>query len=434
VNGGKLRFALILGGLTAFAPLSVDMYLPAFPAMTDQLGAGQPAIQLTLTAFVVSLAVGQAIAGPLSDAFGRRPPLVVGLVLYAAASVACTFAPSAYALVGFRFLQGLGAAAGIVIARAQVRDLFSGVALARFFSSLMLVTGLGPILAPVIGGQLLRFTSWRGVFAVLAVIGVILLLATLLGLPETLPAERRRPARIGGVLRSYGQLLADRVFLGYALTSGLLFAALFGYISGSSFVLQDIYGLSPQAYSLVFGVNSVGIMIAGQVSGWLVGRFTPRRLVVAGLVIALTGGAGLLGVVLLGWGLAGILPPLFLLVSSIGIVMPNATALGLADHGDNAGAASALIGVTQFLIGGLSAPLAGSAGSSAMPMVVLMASSAALSVLAYAVLTRPSRHQAHGQDEDHQAGTQGGDEPAARPGEQTSDQAPASSEQQLPAR
>ncbi|GAB3874705.1 multidrug effflux MFS transporter [Kibdelosporangium lantanae] len=421
----KVRFALILGGLSAFAPLSVDMYLPAFPAMTGQLGATQPEIQLTLTAFVISLAVGQAIAGPLSDAYGRKVPLVAGLTLYAVASVACAFAPSAPVLVLLRFLEGLGAAAGIVISRAQVRDLFSGVALARFFSSLMLVNGLGPIVAPVIGGQVLRLTSWRGVFVVLAVFGTVLLLATLLGLPETLPAERRRSARLGGVLRSYGQLLRDRVFVGYVLTAAVIFAAMFGYISGSSFVLQDVYGLSPQTYSLVFGVNSIGILLLGLSSSVLLRWLRPRTLVASGLVIAVLSGAGMVVAVVAGLGLFGLLVPLFLLVASTGLVMPNATALGLADQARHAGAASALIGVAQFLIGGLTAPLAGSAGSSsALPMVVLMAANAVVAAVCYVTLTRPSRHQPDRQDDDHRAGDQGGAPLAARTGHDPADQAP----------
>jgi DHA1 family bicyclomycin/chloramphenicol resistance-like MFS transporter len=426
---GKVRAALILGGLSAFAPLSIDMYLPAFPAMTGQLSASASQIQLTLTTFVISLAVGQAIAGPLSDAFGRRRPLAAGLVLYAVASVACAFAPSAYALVAFRFMQGLGAAAGIVISRAVVRDLFSGIAMARFFSSLMLVSGLAPILAPVLGGELLRFTSWRGIFVVLGVFGVLLLLFTLLGLPDTLPVDRRRPARIGGVLRSYGSLLRNRVFVGYAMTSALLFAGLFAYISGSSFVLQQVYGLTPQQFSLVFGVNSIGIMIAGQTSGWLVGRFPPRRLVTVGLAIALVGGAGLVAMVLAGLGLIAILVPLFLIVSSVGIVMPNATALGLADQADNAGAASALIGITQFTVGGISAPLAGS-GSGALPMAIVMASLSVLAALTYALLTRD---KADRQEDDHPAGHQGGSEPAPRAGQHPANQAATTGEQQLPA-
>jgi DHA1 family bicyclomycin/chloramphenicol resistance-like MFS transporter len=425
---------LILGGLSAFGPFSVDMYLPAFPTMTAQLGAADSQVQLTLTTFVIGLALGQSIAGPLSDAFGRRRPLMIGLILYAVASLLCAIAPGAYALAGFRFVQGLGAAAGIVIARAAVRDLYSGIALVRFFSLLMLVNGLGPILAPVIGGQVLTLTSWRGIFVVLVVFGTLLLLASLLGLPETLPPARRRPASVAGALRSYGSLFADRVFVGYALASAFVFAAMFGYISGSPFVLQDIYGLTPQQYSLVFGANALGIMIVGQLNGRLAGRFSPRALLTAGLIITMTGGACLVLAVVTGLGLAGILPPLFLVVSSVGLVMPNATALALADHADNAGTASALLGVATFLIGGFSAPLAGSTGASALPMAILMASLALAAMLAYLVLSRPLRDQADREDDDHQAGDQRGDEPAAGTGERTPDQSSAAGQEQLPAR
>jgi MFS transporter, DHA1 family, multidrug resistance protein len=234
-------------------------------------------------------------------------------------------------------------------------------------------------------------------------------------------------------------LFTDRVFLGYALTSALLFAGLFGYISGSSFVLQDIYHLTPQQFSLVFGVNSIGIMIAGQLSGWLVGRFSSRSLVIAGLAIAMAGSVGLVVTVLAGLGLGWILPPLFLIVSSVGIVMPNATALALADQADNAGAASALIGVTQFLIGGLTAPLAGSGGSSALPMAVLMAGLTVLSVLVFALMTRPHspnqlRDNADREGSDDRAGHESGGQPATRTGQHPSDQAPATGEQELPAR
>lgn len=423
-----LRFTLILGALSGFAPLSIDMYLPAFPAMTDQLGASASQIQLTLTAFVISLGLGQVVAGPLSDSFGRRKPLVAGLVLYAVASVACAFAPSASALVAFRFLQGLGAAAGLVISRAAVRDLFSGVALARFFSTLMLVTGLAPILAPVLGGEVLRFTSWRGIFVALTVFGALLLLAAVLGLPETLAADRRQPPRVGAVMRSYGALARDRVFVGYALTSALLFAALFAYISGSPFVLQDLYGLTPQEFSWVFGVNSIGIMIAGQLNGLLLRWFRPRALTAAGLAVAVAGGAGLLLTVALDAGLVAILVPLFVIVSSVGIVMPNAAALGLADQADNAGAASALIGITQFVIGGLLAPLA---GQGALAMAVLMASVAAAATVAYLTLTR---HKAHREHDDHGTGDDGRGHPAALTGQDTADQAPATGQQELPAR
>ncbi|MDT7797618.1 MAG: transporter, family, multidrug resistance protein [Actinomycetota bacterium] len=231
----QLKFVLILGGLSAFGPLSIDMYLPALPQMAGDLHAADTTVQLTLSAFIVGLALGQLVLGPLSDALGRRGPLLVGLVLYVLGSVLCAVSPDAWLLVAARGIQSLGAAAGIVIARAAVRDLFSGTAMTKFFSTLMLVSGLAPILAPLIGGQLLNWTSWRGVFVVLTVFGALLLAVVAFALPEPLPADRRSPARLGRVMKTYGRLAVDRTFAGYALASGLLFASMFAYISGSSF-------------------------------------------------------------------------------------------------------------------------------------------------------------------------------------------------------
>ncbi|WP_017984292.1 Bcr/CflA family multidrug efflux MFS transporter [Amycolatopsis methanolica] len=386
---GTLRYALILGGLSAFAPLSIDMYLPALPRMADDLHSSAPTLQLTLTAFIIGLALGQLIAGPLSDSLGRRRPLLAGLVLYAVASVLCAVSPTAELLIAGRSVQALGAAAGMVIARACVRDLFAGTAMTKFFSMLMLVSGLAPILAPVIGGQVLRLTSWRGVFVVLAVFGAVLLVAAALVMPETLPADRRRPARIGSTLRGYGVLLRDRSFVGYALSAGLMFAGLFAYISASSFVLQDVYGLSPQEYSLVFGANGLGIVIAGQVNGRIVGRVRERTLLTVGLSASAAGGAGVLAAALAGLPLGVLLAPLLVMVSSIGLVMPNASSLALAEHPHNAGAASALLGVMQFAVGGLATPLVSIGGeASAVPMGVVMAASAVVALVVFGTLTR----------------------------------------------
>ena len=385
-----VRYALVLGGLSAFAPLSIDMYLPALPRMAEDLHSSAPALQLTLTAFIAGLAVGQLVAGPLSDALGRRRPLVAGLVLYALASVVCAVSPSAELLIAARCVQALGAAAGIVIARACVRDLFSGTAMTRFFSMLMLVSGLAPILAPVAGGQVLRLTSWRGVFGVLTVFGVLLLVAAAFALPETLPPERRRPARLTSTLRGYGALLRDRAFLGYSLAAGLLFAGMFAYISASSFVLQDLYGLSPQAYGLLFGANGLGIVIAGQVNGRIVGRVRERALLAIGLCAAAVGGTGVLVAALTGSPLGLLVAPLLVMVSSIGLVMPNASSLALAEHPHNAGAASALLGVMQFVVGGLATPLVGIGGAaSAVPMGAVMAGFAVAALLVFTTLTRP---------------------------------------------
>jgi DHA1 family bicyclomycin/chloramphenicol resistance-like MFS transporter len=386
-----LRLILILGSLSAFGPLSIDMYLPAFPAISAGLHAGPSAVQLTLTACLIGLAVGQLVAGPLSDALGRRRPLLVGLGVYTVLSAACIVAPSVYTLAGLRFLQGLGGAAGIVIANAAVRDRYSGVAMARFLSTLMLVNGVAPILAPVVGGQLLRVMSWRGVFVVLTVIGLVLLVACLAWFDESLPPERRRSG--GGLrdtLRAFRVLLADRSFAGYALSGGLAFAAMFAYISGSSFVLQDIFGLSPQRFGLVFGTNALGIVLVGQLNRVLVTRFPPRRVLAVAFAAALTGGVLLLVAVPAGWGLPAILPGLFAVVSSIGVILPNTRALAMTSYPDLAGTASAFVGVLQFAVGGLIAPLVGVAGTgTALPMAVVIAALAALGLVTFAVLTRP---------------------------------------------
>ncbi|WP_410571597.1 multidrug effflux MFS transporter [Amycolatopsis sp. cmx-4-61] len=385
----QLKFVLVLGGLTAFGPLSIDMYLPALPRMAADLHAADSTVQLTLSAFIVGLALGQLVLGPLSDAVGRRRPLLVGLALYVVGSVLCAVSPDAWLLVAARLVQSLGAAAGIVIARATVRDLFSGTAMTKFFSTLMLVSGLAPILAPLIGGQLLTWTSWRGVFVVLTAFGALLLAVVVFFLPE--PSPVRSPLRLGRVMRTYGRLALDRSFAGYALASGLLFASMFAYISGSSFALQGVYGLSPQAYSVVFGANGVGIVLAGQLNGRLVGRVRERALLLAGLLLGVTGGALVLASTLFRAPLALLLVSLFVLVSSIGLVMPNASSLALAAQARSAGAASALLGVLQFVVGAAATPLVGLGGpGTAVPMAATMAGFAALALVAYLALTRPA--------------------------------------------
>src|SRR5215469_5060757 len=391
----RVQLVFILGALTAFGPLSIDMYLPALPSLSRDFSTGASQVQLTLSACLLGLALGQAIVGPISDSLGRQRPLLSGLTAYALASLLCVVAPSVYALAGLRLVQGIAGAAGIVIARAIVRDLHSGVAAARFYSLLMLVNGLAPILAPLFGGLLLRFTSWRGVFIVLAIIGSLLLLAAATGLSETLPAERRQQGGVRVTIKTFRRLLSDRSYLGYALSCGLAFAAMFAYISGSPFVLQDIYGLSPQLFSITFAVNACGLVVAGQVNGRLVGRVSLLRLLTVGLVATATGGAALLAVITSGGaGLVGVLPSLFVVVASLGFVLPNATALALTNYPRTAGSASALLGVLQFAIGAAAAPLVGVLGAkTALPMAVVMAalSVSALTVFMLLVRGRPSQ-------------------------------------------
>lgn len=384
------RYALLLGGLTAFGPLSIDMYLPALPVMAGDLGSTDAQLQLTLAVFLVGLGVGQLVAGPLSDAFGRRTPMLVGVVVFALASAAAALSPTIEVLIAARGVQALGAATGMVVARAAVRDLFSGVAMARFFSTLMLVTGVAPVLAPMIGGQLLQWTSWRGIFVVLSAFGVVLLGVAALALPETLPAHRRRPAGPRGIARTYAGLLRNRVFVGYALTLGLAFSAMFSYISGSSFVLQHTYGLSPTEYGMVFALNGVGLVAVGQLNGRLVSHFAPRTLLRTGLFIAVGGAAVLVAAATAEVALPVLLVPLFVTVSSVGMIAPNTTTLALADHPRTAGSASALLGLIQFLVGGGTSPLVGllGGGGAALPMALVMATGTTAALATFTVLTR----------------------------------------------
>ena len=329
----KRRFLLMVGGLSLFGPLCIDMYLPALPRIASDLHSSASGVQLSLTSCLVGLALGQLLIGPLSDRHGRRPPLFVGLALFIVSSFVCAAAPSTLVLVLLRFCQGFGGAAGIVVARAIVRDLHSGVAAARFFSMLMLVTGAGPVLAPQIGAELLRLTSWRGVFVVLGVSGSLLLAMAALRLPETLPL--RRAADGGGLrvtIRAMRTVATSRTFVANALACGLGFGAIFAYVSGSSFVMEDVYHLSPQLFGLVFAFNACGLVATGQVNARIVGRFGSARLLTFGLVALASGGVAALVVVASGGlGLAALIACLFVTVSCNGLVGPNAMALALND-------------------------------------------------------------------------------------------------------
>jgi len=370
----RVRLILLLGSLSAFGPLSNDMYLPALPQLANDLGVGASAAQLTLTTCLAGLAVGQLVSGPMSDRFGRRRPLLAGVVVYAVASALCAVAPSAAFLIVFRFLQGAAGGFGIAVSRAVARDLHAGDALARFLSTLMLVNGLAPILAPVLGAQVLRVTSWRGVFWVLAAIGVVLAAGTVLWLRETLPPELRNEGGFAETRRTVAELIGDRAFVGYLLVLAFSFGAMFAYIAGSSFVVETIHGGSPQLYSAIFALNGAGIVGASQVNRVMLQRTTVRRLLAVGVVASASGGFALLAVVVAGIGLAGIVPSLFVLVGSLGFILPNASALALAGHRSVAGSASGLIGIFQFAVGAAAAPLVGVAGThSAYPMAIVIA-------------------------------------------------------------
>ncbi|WP_431090942.1 multidrug effflux MFS transporter [Paenibacillus sp. 8b26] len=390
-----LWIVFVLGALSAFGPLSIDMYLPSLPTLADNLHTTTSLAQLSLTACLLGLAVGQIVAGPLSDVRGRRGPLVVSLVLYAAASLLCVFAPNIGVLIGLRFIQGLTGSAGIVISRAVARDLYSGKELTRFFSLLMLVNGVAPIAAPVLGGVLLNFVSWRGVFMVLCVVGVAMLIAVVLGLPETLPVSRRSSGGLKQTLRTLGHLFTDRRFMGYAFSQALITGAMFAYIAGSPFVLQDIFGVSPQTYSIIFAVNGLGIVLFSQLTGRLVGRFSERQLLLSGLLIAAVAGISLLTVAFTGGQLFAVLVPLFFVVSCVGIVSTTTTSLAMQSQQRSAGSASAMLGLLPLLLGSIASPLVGlGSGTTPIPMAIVIAIAEVGALLSFMVLAKEARAKA----------------------------------------
>ncbi|HWT93886.1 MAG TPA: multidrug effflux MFS transporter [Solirubrobacteraceae bacterium] len=381
------RLALVLGGLAAFGPLSLDLYLPGLPELSRDLGVAPSIGQLTITACLAGLALGQLVAGPLSDRFGRRRPLLLGVALYVLASGLCALAPSAEALLALRFVQGAAGAVGIVVGRAVVRDLHVGDDAARLYSMLSVVSGVAPILAPVLGGQLLLVVPWQGLFVVLAGIGALVLVSTALSVEETLDVSRRTSQGMRAVASGFRAVASDRTFLRYALGGGLSVGAMFAYIAGSPFVLQEVYGLSPQAFSVVFALNGLGIVLATVLNQRLIGRRSTLALAHAANRAALAAAAVLLADVLVpATGVVPVLAALFVSVATVGVVGPNTTALALADHGAVAGSASAVVGVLQFLIGALAAPFVGLAGSgTAVPMAVTIC---LLTLAAAAVLPR----------------------------------------------
>ncbi|MFE5581070.1 multidrug effflux MFS transporter [Kitasatospora sp. NPDC056531] len=393
-GAGRATIA-VLGGLTALGPLTTDLYLPGLPAIAQDLTAEPAAVQLTLTFSMFGVAAGQLLFGPLSDRFGRRPPLLVGLVVYTVSSVVCVFSPNLSVLIAARFVQGAAGSAGLVIGRAVARDRFQGVAMLRFLASIALISGLAPILAPIIGAQLMRFTSWRGTFGALTALGLLLTLAAFGALRETLPPQARNGGGAGAALRTMGRLLRRLPFLGLALTSSLSFGALFGYISGSSTVLQHVYQVSPQTYSLLFGLNSLSIVVMTQLNGRVLApRFTARALMLGGLATAVAAGVALvLLTTVWDFGLAGFCPPLFVLMGSLGVVLPNtaAQALSLVEP-QVAGTASALLGTGNFLSGALVAPLSSLGGRpSAVLLAVVVLGCGVLALVAYVTMCRPGR-------------------------------------------
>lgn len=384
-----LGVLVLLGALTAVAPLVTDLYLPALPDLAAALGAQDALGQLTLSVCLVGLALGQLVAGPLSDRIGRVAPLRWGVGLLAVTSFLCAFAPNITVLIVLRLLQGLAGSAALVVTRAIVRDVYSGARAAKVFSELMLVMGLAPVLGPVLGGQLLRFTDWRGIFVVLGVISALLCLAVVLRLEETRPPEAR--AALAHPLADLAVLLRDRRFLAFFAIGSLAGVILFGYITMSSFVLQDEFGLSVTDYSLVFALNAVGLVIGSQVNARLVVRVGPSALLGSALALALTASCVIAAAMTVDAPLWVSLAALFFVVLALGGTMGNAMALALVPHGDRAGSASALIGAGQFLFGAAVPPLVSIGGATGLRMGLTLAGAAALATATYLAVRARTR-------------------------------------------
>lgn len=385
----RLGIAAILGSLSALGPLSIDMYLPAFPQIAEELGATASLTQLSLTACLVGMAIGQLVIGPISDIKGRRKPLIIGMLVYTLVSLLCILSSSIWGFIILRFVQGFAGAAGLVISRASVRDLYSGPELIRFMATLMVINGAAPILAPVIGGEIIGFFGWKGVFGALSLFGIIMLIGIYTSLQETLPAERRSSGGLSHTLSTFGLLLKDRGFMGFVLTQGFIMASMFAYISGSSFVLQEIYDLSVREYSLVFGINGLGIVALGQVAGRLAHRISGKTMLMTGLLYSMSGAIVLLITILLNGSLAVILIGLFMVISSVGLINTTANSLALEGQGARAGSASAMLGMASFAFGGLIAPLVGLGGMhTALPMALIMIVMVSCSMVAYMLLSR----------------------------------------------
>jgi DHA1 family bicyclomycin/chloramphenicol resistance-like MFS transporter len=373
------------------------MYVPGFPAMGSSLRAGDSAVQLSMTAFLAGLVLGQLLIGPLSDGLGRRRLLIPGTSAFTVLTLVCAVAPNIQVLIGARFLEGVAGAAGMVLARAVITDWFHGPDIPRIFSMLSIILGVGPVAAPVIGGAILSVSTWRAIFFLLTAVGGLLLLAVLAKVPESLPPARRHTGGLGGSFRAMGGLLGERTFVGYVLTLGFSGAALFTYIAGSSFVFENVYGVSATGYSLIFAANAVGMLLAGAAFGVLARRIRMNVLLATGVTVA---GAGVIGQVVLlatvGGSLAGTWICLFIALAGVGMVFPASMSLGQTLGRRAPGAASALLGGTQFLLGALASPLVGLFGtSSETPMAVIMLGALACSVLALTLLARP--WQGHGE-------------------------------------
>ncbi|MFR0654542.1 multidrug effflux MFS transporter [Pantoea sp. SIMBA_079] len=384
----RLVYAITLGLLAALGPLCIDLYLPALPELARDLQTQTSTAQLSLTAGLLGLGAGQLLFGPMSDKFGRIRPLLLSLLLLFIASVGCALAKDIHSLLIARLFEGLAGAGGAVLSRAIARDMYSGHELTRFFALLMLVNGLAPVGAPVLGGALMTIMSWRGIFIVLAAIAILLILLARWQLHETLPAARRSQGSLFSAWAALGQVVTHRPFMGFCLTQGFMMSGMFAYIGASPFVLQQIYGLSPQAFSLCFAANGFGLIIASQTSARLCPLWGEYRVLKGGLTLAFVASATLLTAALSGAALPVILVALFFSIASNGVIATTAASLAMQSQGHRAGSASAVIGVTMFTLGAISVPVSGVGGTSVISMSATIFGCFMLAILMFTLLAQ----------------------------------------------
>ncbi|MFE7195328.1 multidrug effflux MFS transporter [Microbacterium oxydans] len=391
--GRRTLYIILLGALTALGPFTIDLYLPAFPVLEEDFQTTAAAIQLTLTGTMIGFALGQLVVGPLSDKVGRRVPLIAVTALHVLASVGAAFAPDLALLSVARVLMGIGAAAGGVVAMAIVRDLFGGRRLVVMLSRLALVSGVAPVIAPLIGSWLLTLMPWRGIFGVLAAYGIVMLLSTILFIPETLPVARRQDRGGATMLQRYRSVLSDRVFLGVLVIGGMTFSGLFSYLSASPFLFQVTHGLDAQQYGLLFAVNSLGVVVGVQTASRLAARFGPQWVMAYSTAVLLIAATAIIVTDQLGLGLWGTVIPLFVFMTACGFTFPNVQVLALDRHGKAAGTAASIIGATNFGVAGLISPVVGwlshDAGITATTMASVMVGCAAIGILSLWFVVRP---------------------------------------------
>ncbi|WJE16473.1 Bcr/CflA family efflux MFS transporter [Halobacillus sp. ACCC02827] len=386
----RIGLAFLLGMLGVLGPLNIDMYLPSFPGIASDLDTSASLVQLSLTACLIGLAVGQIVVGPISDSQGRKKPLIIFLSLFALASLLCALAPNITVLVAARFLQGFTASAGVVLSRAVVRDVFTGRQLTKFFALLMVINATAPMIAPMTGGAilLLPFATWETIFFFLSFVGVLIVLTVTKKLPETLPEERRIPSSLKESILTIGRLLKDRSFIGYALTIGFVHGGSFAYVSGTPFVYQGIYGVSPQVFSVLFGINGLAIITGSFLIGRLGGIIHERSLLRTAVIIAVTATAFLLVMTVMEGPLYSIVIPIFIYMTAMGMVLTSTFTLAMEHQGHRAGSASAVLGMLPLLFGAIVSPLVGLNETTAVPMGTILFTTSSIGAALFFTLTK----------------------------------------------